>query len=252
MKTILIFVLFAIITAFSPLNTGASDWENHDVVYRLLSIQEPGIPVIQDDFIIFTADSSIRRMGVAFAHENFANIYWFRLLLVPQDRINPVLLPGEKIPSPNRDSGIQFHVQKIPNHLEEVKYRLIVNGLWTTDPTHSQSWRDPVSGLSMSVISLPHRPITPNVLNGLPDGLSFTFNAPPGETVTVAGTFNRWDPFMYELREGPAGVYNLTIPLPPGTYQYVFFHRGERHLDQYNHNRAYARDGSAANVVVVP
>ena len=57
---------------------------------------------------------------------------------------------------------------------------------------------------------------------------------------------------MYELREGPAGVYNLTIPLPPGTYQYVFFHRGERHLDQYNHNRAYARDGSAANVVVVP
>jgi hypothetical protein len=189
---------------------------------------------------------------VAFAHENFSQIYWYRQLLVPQDRINPILLPGEKEPSPYRDSGLQFHVLQIPSHLRELEYRLIVNGLWTTDPTHTQLRRDPVSGLTMSILTLPPRQITPNPLNGLPEGLSFTFNAPPGENVTVAGTFNGWDPFMYELRENPAGVYKLTLPLPPGTYQYVFFHRGARHLDQYNPNRVFARDGRAASEIVVP
>ena len=252
MKTILIFVLFIIISSFSPITAQASEWESFEVINQLLSIQEPSAPVIYENFAIFTADSSIRRMGVAFAHENFANIYWYRQLVIPQDYINPVLLPGEKVPSPYRDSGMQFHVYQIPDHLRELEYRLVVNGLWTVDPVNPQIRRDSVSGLTMSVLRLPPRSTRPNPLSGLPEGLAFTYRAPPGETVTVAGTFNGWDPFMYELREGPAGVYSLLIPLPPGTYQYVFFHRGERFTDPFNHRRAYARDGSAASVIVVP
>jgi hypothetical protein len=57
---------------------------------------------------------------------------------------------------------------------------------------------------------------------------------------------------MYELREGPAGVYSINIPLPPGRYQYVFFNRGERYVDPYNPHRIYSRDGTAASEIVVP
>jgi len=252
MKTIVLLVIFILLTAFSPGNSNAADWETYELIDRLLGIQRPEPPVIHENAIIFTADSSLRRVGVAFAHENFANVYWFRQLLVPQDLLNPILLPGERTPSPNMDSGIQFHVYLFPEHLRELEYRLVINGLWTVDPSNPRTRRDPVSGLTLSVLSLPQIQRAPSPLNGLPEGLSFSFRGPPGEIVTVAGNFNSWDPFMYELREGPAGVYSLTIPLPSGTYQYVFFHRGERYTDPHNPRRNYARDGSAVSEIVIP
>ena len=252
MKTIGIFVLFIVIVSFSGTIAQAAEWETLELIDRLLSLQRPSAPVIHEDSVIFSADSSLRRVGVSFAHENFANVYWFRQLLVSQDRMSPILLPGETLPSPHRDSGIIFYVYQVPGHLSELEYRIVVNGLWTVDPLNSQTRRDPVTGLYYSILRMPHRQARPNPLNGLPEGLSFTFRGPPGETVTVAGNFNSWDPFMYEMREGPAGVYSLTVPLPPGTYQYVFCHRGERFVDPYNPRRIFARDGRAASEIVVP
>ena len=252
MKRIRFYILLVIFASFVSVLSPAEEWESYEALNRLLSLPGPSAPIIYDNLVIFTADSSQRRVGVAFAHENFASIYWFTPLLVPQDRLNPIILPGQRTPDPYRDSGIQFYVYQLPNHLIELEYRLIINGLWTIDPANPLSRRDPVTGLNLSVLNLPVRAIRPNPLNGLPAGLSFTFNGPPGEIITVAGSFNSWDPFMYELREGPAGVYSITIPLPPGVYQYVFFHRGERFVDPYNPRRNYARDGSAASEIVVP
>ncbi|MDR2964412.1 MAG: isoamylase [Treponema sp.] len=253
MKTIRTFCILLIITSFLLVSAIAgADWEADEAVNRLLSIQEPGSPIIQGNSVIFTADSAHRRVGVAFAHESFSTVYWFTKLLVPQDRINPVILPGQKFPDPFKDSGIQFYIYTVPEQMNDLEYRLIINGLWTTDPSNSNVRKDPSSGLSMSVINLPPRAINLNPARGLPEGLHFTFKGPPGETVTVAGSFNAWDPFMFELKEGPAGTYTLTLPLPPGTYQYVFFHRGQRLLDVNNGRRAYLRDGSAVSEVIIP
>jgi hypothetical protein len=248
MKTIRICVFFFLIASVS----WAADWETYDLIDRLLTIREPAAPVVHEDFVIFTAASSLRRMGVAFAHENFSDIHWYTQLAISQDRMNPIILPGQKFPDPYKDSGLQFFVYRVPDHLREIEYRLVVNGLWTIDTANPKSRRDPVSGISMSIVSMPVRPANYNPLNGLPEGLDFTFWGPPGETVTVAGSFNGWDPFMYELREGPAGHYSLKIPLPPGIYQYVFFHRGQRFTDPHNPNRIYSRDGTAASEVVIP
>ena len=220
-----------------PAAVWASDWESYEILDRLLSLPGPSSPLIYEDYVIFTADSSLRRVGVAFAHENFGSVYWFRQLVAPHSR---------------RDSEIQFHVYKIPDHLRELEYRLVINGLWTVDPLNDQTQRDPVSGLALSVLRLPARQQRPNPFSTLPEGITFTFRGPPGEIVTVAGSFNSWDPFMYELREGPAGVYSLVVPLPPGTYQYLFFHRGQRHADPNNSRRVYARDGSSASEIIVP
>jgi hypothetical protein len=248
MKTIATFILFMLIASFS----WADDWESYELVNRLLTIREPGAPVVYENSVIFTADSSLRRVGVAFAHENFSNIYWFKHLIVPKEPTEIVINPKDKNPNLFKDSGIHFYVYQIPENLKELEYRLVVNGLWTTDPANPLTRRNPVSGLSLSVISLKPRPVSLHPINGMPEGLRFSFNGPPGEIVTVAGNFNGWDPFMYELRESPAGVYSITIPLPPGTYQYVFFHRGQRFTDPNNPQRAYARDGSAASEVVIP
>jgi len=217
-----------------------------------LSLQAPGTPIIYENFVIFTADSSLRRVGIAFSHENFANTYWFKKLIVSNDLLYAIIPKGQKFPDPYKDSGIQFYVYEVPEHLRELEYRLVINGLWTTDPNNSLISRDPASGLTMSVLRLPSRPSKPNPFIGLPEFVTFTFNGLPGESVTVAGSFNGWDPFMYELKEEPAGIYTLTLPLPSGTYQYVFYCRGQRLVDSFNPSRSYARDGKAASVIVVP
>lgn len=237
------------ITAFSG---AAADWESYHLIERLLTIKNPGLPEVHEDFVIFTASSDLRRVGVAFAHEDFSNVYWFRQLLIPQDPIGAPIPKGMKFPEPFKDSGIQFHVYQIPENLKDLEYRLIINGLWTVDPLNPRTRRDSVSGLAWSVLALPPRSSELSPLKGLPEGLSFSFKGPPGEIVAVAGDFNGWDPFMYEMKEGPAGVYSINIPLPPGKYQYVFYHRGERYVDPHNSRRAYSKDGSAASEIIVP
>jgi len=251
MKTIKIITLLTGIFTFTAGFSHALDIESvnsYDLHDRLVSMSGPEAPIIVDDMIIFTASSSQRRVGVAFADEGFAKVHWFRHLMVSRD---PLEIPlHEKHPSRYKDSGIIFHVHQIPEGATEIEYRLIVNGLWMMDPANPHSRRDS-SGLSRSVISIPQKEVTPNPLKGPPGSLNFSFKGPPGETVTVAGNFNGWDPFMYELKEGPAGHYSINIPLPPGTYQYVFFHRGQRFVDPYNANRIYAKDGKAASEIVI-
>jgi hypothetical protein len=228
----------------------AADLESPEFIDRLLSFDGPGAPEIFGDAVIFTASSSLRRVGVAFAHEGFGAVHWFRRLLVPQDPLGAPVPPGRRGPDPYRDSGILFFVYQLPDGLEELEYRLVIDGLWMADPANPRLRRDSRSGITYSVLALsPVQILSP--LKGPPGSLSFTFKGPPGEIVTVAGSFNNWDPFMYELTENPAGVYSLTLPLPPGTYQYVFFHRGERYLDPYNFTRVYTRDGKPVSQITI-
>jgi len=251
MKTIKIGTLLASLLFLAAGVSHAVDIESiesYELIDHLLGLSGPGAPQIVDDMVVFTASSSFRRVGIAFADEGFSKVYWFRQLLVRRD---PQDYPAEQNPSRYGDSGIVFHVYKIPEGATQIDYRLIINGLWITDPANPNSRWDNVSGLSWSTLSVPPSEARPNPLKGPPGGLNFTFRGPPGETVSVAGDFNGWDPFMYELREGPPGNYTLHIPLPPGRYQYVFFHRGQRYLDPYNPNRVYSRDGNAASEIVI-
>jgi len=252
MKTISIVAVLLLIASFNPVTVQASDWENYEIINQLLTLPGPGAPIVQGNFVIFTANSDLRRVGIAFAHDDFRNVYWFRQLAVSQDPLNAPIPPGQKAPDPYKDSGIQFYVHEVPPHIRELEYRIVINGLWTVDPSNEITRRDPVSGLSLSVLYLPPRQTRPNPLSTMPEGLTFIYRAAPGEIITIGGNFNSWDPFMYEMREGPAGVYTIMIPLPPGNYQYVFFHRGQRYVDPNNPNRIYARDGSAASVIDVP
>ncbi|MDR0688864.1 MAG: isoamylase [Spirochaetaceae bacterium] len=232
-------------------NIGALDTESYQFIDHLLTLNGPGRPEIYEDGVLFTAPSSHRRVGIAFSHEGFSRVYWFQKLLVTDE---PEEAPpgGKKQPAAvYRDSGILFYVFAIPEGLTDVEYRLVIDGLWTYDPLNPLSRIDPASGQIRSFIPLPplNRPFPP--VDTPPGCLTFTYTAPPGETITVGGDFNGWDPFMYELPEKSPGVYSLVLPVPPGVYQYVFFHRGERIPDPRNANRVYTREGHIASEAVV-
>jgi hypothetical protein len=230
---------------------GAADTDSFRFVDHLMGLKQAEQPRIIDDAVVFTASSSYRRVGIAFAHENFGKIYWFQRFMKSNENAGP-WVKGQPPANLYVDSGMLFHVQTIPETLEgDLEYRLIIDGLWVKDPLNPASRVDPASGITRSVVAINaiKRADSPN--RGPQGTLTFTYYAPPGETVTVAGSFNRWDPFMYELREVSRGRYTLSLPLPPGTYQYTFFHRGERHLDPNNPVRVYTREGKAANEATV-
>jgi hypothetical protein len=245
-KIMILMLLGAIIGAIE-----AIDMESYQFINHLLNIREPGEPEIFDDGVIFTAPSTHRRVGISFAHEGFARVHWFRQLLKAKDTLTRKEERSKNIADQYRDSGILFHVYTVPPEIRELEYRLVIDGLWTTDPLNPYYRIDQQSGIVRSIITLPEIQKIP-AASPPPGALTFNYQAPPGETITVAGSFNGWDPFMYELRETSPGVYALTLPLPPGIYHYVFFYRGQRVLDPYNHNRAYTGEGRAATEVVVP
>jgi hypothetical protein len=56
---------------------------------------------------------------------------------------------------------------------------------------------------------------------------------------------------MYEMKETSPGFYSLSLSLPPGTYQYIFFHRGERIPDPLNQDKVYSPEGKIASQMVV-
>jgi hypothetical protein len=244
-KHIVLTLLMAIIG-----NIGALDTGSYQFIDRLLGLKGPGEPHVFEDGIIFTAPSSHRRVGIAFAHEGFSRVYWFQTLMVREE---PAKIPagGKPPPESYRDSGIRFYAFTIPEDLREVEYRLVIEGLWTFDPLNPRRRLDPASGQIRSFVPCGEVKRPPVPVDMSPGLLTFTYAAESGERITVGGSFNGWDPFMYELRESSPGSYSLTLPLPPGVYQYVFFHRGERFPDPRNSRRVYTREGHIASEALV-
>ena len=229
--------------------TWAVDLGSLQFIDTLLRLPGPVAPFVFEDCVVFTAPSSYRRMGISFAHDGYSKVHWFQRLMLPEDPA--IIAAGGKNAELWRDAGIMFHTEIMPAGIDFLDYRVIIDGLWVTDPLNPQIVRGS-AGINISRVTLPARSqILPVHEQNTSRGVLFSYRAAPGETVTVAGSFNNWDPFMYELRETSPGLYTLSLALPPGSYQYVFFHRGERITDPGNIQRLYYIDGKAVSEVTV-
>ncbi len=80
--------------------------------------------------------------------------------------------------------------------------------------------------------------------------VTFTVHADKGKAVYVAGEFNGWDPtakkMAYKARKG---IYEATLSLKPGTYQYKFVIDGVWCADPQN-AEAVANDQGTFNSVI--
>jgi 1,4-alpha-glucan branching enzyme len=81
----------------------------------------------------------------------------------------------------------------------------------------------------------------------------FSLEAPQGRTVSVAGSFNDWDPGVTLMPYDPERkVYHIEVLLTPGEYEYKFVVDGEWLLDEANPG-FYPNDfGTLNSVLVVP
>jgi hypothetical protein len=138
-------------------NIGALDTESYQFIDYLLSIERPAAPRFFEDGVIFTAPSSYRNVGIAFAHEGFSTVYWFKRLMKSDPDADP-----QRKDRQYRDSGILFHVYALPPELAELEYRLVIDGLWTLDPANPH-YRIDSAGLSRSLVAIPVIQTTPSL-----------------------------------------------------------------------------------------
>ena len=193
-------------------------------------------PKLVDKYIIFTSKADARHVAIAFEHENYAKLHSFRRL-VPDKEAGSVLL-----------EPLLFYIMELPEDKECLKYRLVVDGLWTSDPVNANEEFDPEMRVTVSTLSIPPRhDIKTRILDERT--VKFVYVGEPHKKISVAGSFNNWDPFMYFMKEKTDGIYEINLSLPKGTHVYSYFLGTKMYVDSTNPARYYSVDGKVASVI---
>jgi 1,4-alpha-glucan branching enzyme len=82
--------------------------------------------------------------------------------------------------------------------------------------------------------------------------IEFCVTAAPGSKVSVAGTFNNWDPAKNPMKDNPdSGHFKTVIAIPPGKYEYKFIINGSWCVDPNCADRIPNGYGSMNSVICV-
>lgn len=97
---------------------------------------------------------------------------------------------------------------------------------------------------------VPH-PEEPDVVKANLHFVEFSLKAPAAEAVSLVGSFNRWDPSSHPMDGDGKGLWEIVLPLPPGTYHYGFEVDGKWRADP-SVKETETKAGREASVRKVP
>jgi hypothetical protein len=198
---------------------------------KLVNVSQARAPEIFERSIIFSLDIDARFAGVVLENEDFAVIHPFERMA------SGILVLNYPIPSDTAAMSLA--------------YKFVADGAWFRDP-NNPAFRLDDNGMPISVVTLPttrkDAADDPRILDGNTARLRFAWKG--GRSVFVAGSFNGWDPFMYEMEETASGVYEFALSLPPGVHYYAFVADGKRYADRLNPEIAHLKE-SGDNVSVL-
>lgn len=222
--------------AFAEKVAPVSD-EEADRAELVIRIKDVQAPQLKGDYVIFTADSDSRFVGIAFDFENFHIIHPYQIRKIYD-------ADGEVTKS------FFFYILKLDKSMTDIRYRVVVDGLWTLDPTNTEKKYDRATGLMLSYFDA-NRDIPP-ATEVQKDGIvRFVYQGEAKQQVRLGGSFTNWDSWIYEMKEVKPGLYEFDLPLPPGTYQYAFFTGVNMMVDRSNPQRCYSPDGKVASQLTV-
>ncbi len=188
------------------------------------TLREASAPMVVGDHLILSYDSErpIRYVAAVFEHDDFATRHLFKR---------------------NRHD-VLFLAYRLPEDLDEIRYRVVIDGVWTTDPNNPDS-RRLATDTNISYVDVTDRTRpTPEYPRRLDDGrVEFLFRDAPGRRVYVAGSFSNWDPYRHRMREVEPGIYRARLSIREGEHFYHFVSDGRRHTDPLNPGPSYRRDG---------
>lgn len=200
-------------------------------------IKSARAPFISGDYAVFTAEDTTRYVGIAFDFENYRTIHTFKKVVSYDEEGKP-------------QSSLLVFLQTLPKNCTRITYRLIIDGLWTSDASNANRYFDRKVGTWFSYLDV-DRPyeIETSVTTG--HNVHFVYEGQAGQKIRLAGDFTNWDSFIYYLNETEPGRYELDLTLPAGTWYYCFYSGMDRLTDPNNFNRVYAQDGRIASVITV-
>lgn len=220
-----------------------------DVFQEVALLQEARPPIVLQDHVILTYRSNryVRYVAAAFAHEDFKELHVFAA------RPDPDTDPADEL---------LFLVYPVDPEMRELRYRLVVDGIWMADPNAGDTVYDQ-RGIPISRVTLMERPIreftSPHVRDDGTVEFRFAYDFRVTDSVEtldgrrisiadlsrsapmVVADFNGWDPFVDRMGPLPESgdLYRFEVSLRPGTYYYYYLVGGERILDPTNPDTAY-------------
>jgi len=232
----------ALLGLLSSLNFGLFsaeilNYQNYELDMLLHEIKKPTAPIVTEEYIIFTAAPENRFVGIAFDFENYQVIHPFQVLSKTDEE-------------GNSKRNHLFYCYKRQHKYTTLKYRLVIDGLWATDPLNPNKEYDENVNLYFSTVNnLGQMYINTEIKNN--NTVHFVYKGKTGQTINLSGNFCNWDPWIYELQETSPGLYELELPLPKGKYLYSYYIGLTPVLDNTNSNKMYTKDGRVANVIEV-
>jgi hypothetical protein len=207
--------------------------DSHLMEVRIRGIDRAGPPQFLDRQVLLSYQKSepVRLVGARFAHEDYRIFhFYFR-----------------------NEHEVFLLLLDVPEEVEELRYRLVVDGLWINDPFNPSSDED-AFGRVFSLFSLQDRParaaVSPEIHRE--GSVTFFFQTLPDRAVSVAGDFNNWDPFWHRMQETKPGQYRLTVRMPPGQHFYYYIVNGQRVLDPINQDTARDFEGFRVSTFFLP
>ncbi len=178
----------------------------------------------------YTDERLVRSVGAIFGHEGYNTLHVYEI-----NKFNVFCL-----------------VYPVPQGVEELTYRIIVDGLVMADPNNPRGETN-MLGVAFSSVRVPENLVRKRIVNpefGEGGKVTFTYTALPGKTVTLSGDFNGWDPYVDVLLETSPGTYTVTRRIAPGEHYYFFFVNGDKRLDPYNKTRMVSTIGEEVNAFI--
>ncbi|MBQ9494890.1 MAG: glycogen-binding domain-containing protein [Treponema sp.] len=239
-------LLFGVALCFFPIFAADQTAEEQLFAYNntVLEIYHVGAPYEINNFVVFTAPATARFTGIAFDFEGYKTIHPFSIRTLYDMDGKPT-------------ESLMFYILSRPAHTHTISYRLVIDGLWTTDPANPDTYFDEETGILLSRFTFntytPLAAASQSHVTAQTNGnaVRFVYRGASGQKIYLAGSFTNWDPWIYELTETTRGFYEIHVPLAPGTYYYTFYSGMNTLLDATNSNRAYTKDGRTASVITV-
>ena len=214
----------------------------HSFEYREIAqlLQEPLPPFEKDGAIVFSAHEGPRYVGIAFDFENYQIIHPFLKKTTYDENLKA------------KKSWYFYILEDVPE-TKRIYYRMIIDGLWTTDPLNPRQFYDTETGIHLSEIQIQTEKTAVTRINTRQGEATahFVYRGQSGQKVRLAGTFTKWDSWIYELKETAPGFYEFDLPLSRGTYYYNYYIGTKQFPDAGNPSRAFSDSGLPVSKLVV-
>lgn len=79
--------------------------------------------------------------------------------------------------------------------------------------------------------------------------VTFSIQAAGARQVILMGDFNNWNPKTHPMKKGGGGIWNKTVMLAPGQYEYKFLVDGQWQEDPHNGNTCANCFGTMNNII---